>query len=362
MRRCTRCTTPESYPGVTFDEDGVCSLCSAATTKARTGGLGLEALGERVRSFGRGGPYDCVIPLSGGKDSTYILYSAVHDLGLVPIAVNYDSGSQSEEGRANVANACDALGVRLVVVRPDPHIQRKMLREILEISRELGCYTRTCTSCELMLRNSTVRVAREYNVPVVLWGSASAESVEEEEYEDYRYGRSARAVLASRFQTLRRLKLTPAKVARLLPHILRYTVLSVRQRVQMKVPLSCVLNPYGFMPFPASDPTIIHYFDYTSWEPGENTSLLEEKLGWRHPPGRDSRFDCLLYAFVEHRQLRLTGISDSGAIDCSFVREGKMTKEEALKRERATRERVVDECQALVDDLGVKRLPIDLPS
>lgn len=90
MRRCTRCTTPESYPGVTFDEDGVYSLCSDATTRVRTGGLGLDALGERVRSLGRGGPYD--------------------------------SGWQSEEGRANVANACDALGVRLVVVRPNPHI------------------------------------------------------------------------------------------------------------------------------------------------------------------------------------------------------------------------------------------------
>jgi hypothetical protein len=141
--------------------------------------------------------------------------------------------------------------------------------------------------------------------------SASAESVEEREYEDYRYGRSARAILASKFQTLRRLKSTPAKVARLLPHIFRYMVLSVRQRAQMRVPMSCVLNPH---------------------------------------------------AFVEHRHLTLTGIGDSGAIDCSFVREGKMTKDEALERERATRERVVDECQALVHDLGVKRISIELPS
>ncbi len=130
----------------------------------------------------------------------------------------------------------------------------------------------------------------------------------------------------------------------------------------MKVLLSCVLNPYSFMRFPESDTTIIHYFDYSSWEPGENTALLVEKLGCRHPPGRDSRFDCLPYAFVEHRNLKLTGIGNSGVIDCSLVRAGKMTKDEALEREGATRERVVDERQALVDDLGVKRISIELPS
>lgn len=65
---------------------------------------GLDAPGERRRWRGHGGPYDCVIPLSGGKDSTCILHSAVQDLGLTPIATNY---AFVREGRMTKEEALD---------------------------------------------------------------------------------------------------------------------------------------------------------------------------------------------------------------------------------------------------------------
>ena len=130
VRRCTRCTMPETFQGITFDEDGVCSLCTATAAKHESPRR-LAELGEVVRSYGRGGNYDCVVPLSGGKDSTYILYSAVRDLGLRVIAVNYDSGYQSDEGRDNVRNACEALGVEAVLLPED------VLEELRENGRML---------------------------------------------------------------------------------------------------------------------------------------------------------------------------------------------------------------------------------
>jgi 3'-phosphoadenosine 5'-phosphosulfate sulfotransferase (PAPS reductase)/FAD synthetase len=352
VRRCARCTMPETYQGISFDDNGVCSLC-AASLEQPAAPRRLEELGEVIRSYGRGGEYNCVIPLSGGKDSTYILYSAVRDLGLRVIAVNYDSGYQSEEGRDNVRNACDALGVRLVVARPDERVQRAMLREILEISRVLGIYTRTCTNCELMLRNAAVRTARQYDVPVILWGSASAESAEEEEYTEYRSGRPPMAILSGKLTSFRRLRLSPAKSLRLLPHALKYTVLSTRHRIGMRVPLSCIVNPYRLMPFPRSNPVVVHYFDYASWDPSSKTALLKRELGWRHPPERESRFDCKLYSFVEHRHLTLHGITDSGAIECMMVREGRMSPEDALRRESAAQDRVARECDELVRSLDL---------
>ncbi len=352
---------PETYPGITFEEDGSCSLCTQASATCRSY-PGLDPLGERVRSLGKGKPYDCVVPLSGGKDSSYILYMAVKQLGLHVIAINYDSGYMSEEGRSNVRSACGALEVKLVVVRPECDIQEQMLRQILKVSGELGCFTRTCMDCEQMLRTAAVKVAAEYDVPAILWGSASAESAEHIEYDEYRFGRSGVAILSSKLETLKRLKLTPAKIARLLTPVLRYAALSCRQRIQMGVPLSCILNPLRLMPFPASKPTVEHFFDYTSWNPLETTALLEKELGWRHPPGRESRFDCRLYAFVEHRHLKQTGITDSGTIDCTFVREARMTRERALERECATQMRVERECAELVRSIGLKDMGIRLPA
>jgi hypothetical protein len=130
----------------------------------------------------------------------------------------------------------------------------------------------------------------------------------------------------------------------------------------MGAPLSCVLNPFRLMPFPASKPTVEHFFDYTSWNPLETTALLEKELGWQHPPDRQSRFDCRLYAFVEHRHLKQTGVTDSGAIDCIFVREGKMTRERALEREYSRQERVERECAELVRSIGLEDLRIRLPA
>jgi 3'-phosphoadenosine 5'-phosphosulfate sulfotransferase (PAPS reductase)/FAD synthetase len=352
---------PVTYGGITFDENGVCSLCREHAADAEQQPPGLEALAQRVRSLTNGGPYDCVIPLSGGKDSTYILYSAVRVLGLTALAVNYDSGFQSEEGRANARSACDELGVELIVSRPDGETQRTMLREILEVSRELDCFTRTCTNCELMLRHAALDVAREHDVPVVLWGSASAESAEQRLYEEYRYGRSPGAILASKLETLTRLRLTPAKIVRLVPHIVRYTTLNIRQRARMGVPWSCVVNPFGLIPFPETDPAVIHFFDYITWDPTQITDTLVREVGWCHPGDRESRFDCRLYVFVEHRHLKLTGITDSGAVSCMHVRRGRMSREKALERELKTQDRIRGECGELARALGLDGLWIDLP-
>lgn len=351
---------PDTYPGITFDENGVCSLCAEiAAPQRRLPGVGT--LGDRIRSLGEGRPYDCVVPLSGGKDSTYILYVAVSELGLRVVAVNYDSGYMSEEGRSNVRNACSALDVKLVVARPEQVVQDRMLRQILKVSRELDCFTRTCMNCEQMLRTVALQAAAEYDVPVILWGSAAAESAESVEYDDYRFGRSASDILTSKLATFRSLGLTPARVARLVGPVLSYTALNCRQRMRMGVPASCVLNPFRLMPFPDAAPVVEHFFDYTSWDPLATTGLLEKELGWRHPPDREARFDCRLYAFVEHRHLKKTGITDSGAIDCLLVREGKMTREHALEKEASTQERVARECDELVRSLGLGDLGIRLP-
>ena len=84
-KRCKRCIMPAEYPGITFDSGGVCNHCvqsNADIGKNKADQLGRDELIELVRSAGRNGQYDCVIPLSGGKDSTYVLYHAVKELGL----------------------------------------------------------------------------------------------------------------------------------------------------------------------------------------------------------------------------------------------------------------------------------------
>jgi hypothetical protein len=84
MKYCKECIMPESYPGVSFDHEGICNLCTDYKPQRC---LGEGKLVELIASSEKKGEYDSVVPLSGGKDSTYILYHAVKKLKLKCIAV-----------------------------------------------------------------------------------------------------------------------------------------------------------------------------------------------------------------------------------------------------------------------------------
>jgi tRNA(Ile)-lysidine synthase TilS/MesJ len=106
--------------GFRFDSDGVCSLCVAARSAPST--PAAEAAAERelasrlelLRERGRGRPYDCVVGVSGGRDSTYLLYLLVRKHGLRCLAAYYRTPFTSNESDANVRRLVDRLEVPLV--------------------------------------------------------------------------------------------------------------------------------------------------------------------------------------------------------------------------------------------------------
>ncbi len=352
MRRCKQCIMPNTYPGISFNDEGTCSFC--LQYRPANSYLGKDELLRLIKSVNYKGQYDCVIPLSGGKDSTFILYYCVRELGLRPIAANYDSGFQSKIAKNNMKTTCDTLNVPLILRGPKGDIQKRMLREILLVSEALGCFVRTCLNCGLMLRTVALNIAREYNVPFVLWGSTPLESVDYSDYKAFRYGMKRLEILASIKVKFKMLQLTLRKIAGLVPRLIMYMILNVRQRLQMDVPIKYALDPFGTIQFPESAPTVIHFFDYIRWDSLGATRLLKEKLGWKHPENMESRFDCLLHCFAEHKSLKLYGISGGGTINCNFVREKMMSREDALKKENATRESVEKECREIINLIGLK--------
>ena len=121
-RICTRSVMDTTDPDITFDESGVCNhvthydatmgpFVAAALAGERAGEL-AEII-ARVKDAGRGKPYDCVIGISGGVDSTYLIMRAV-EFGLRPLAVHFDSGWNSELAVDNIHNIVEKLGVDLV--------------------------------------------------------------------------------------------------------------------------------------------------------------------------------------------------------------------------------------------------------
>jgi N-acetyl sugar amidotransferase len=117
-RVCARCVYDDRTPGISFDEAGVCNYCHQHDAMERqypTGAEGeriLQATVERIRRAGRGKQYDCVVGVSGGCDSSWMLYKMV-EYGLRPLAVHFDNTWNSPIATTNIYNVLEKLGVEL---------------------------------------------------------------------------------------------------------------------------------------------------------------------------------------------------------------------------------------------------------
>lgn len=118
MTRCSRCLYPSSIPGIVFDEAGVCNFChqhDVMEAEYPTGAVGEQRLREtidRIKAEGKGKPYDVVVGVSGGCDSSYLLYLA-KERGLRPLAVHFDNTWNSRIAVENIQNVLDALDIDL---------------------------------------------------------------------------------------------------------------------------------------------------------------------------------------------------------------------------------------------------------
>ena len=168
LRLCIRCLYPDTKPDLFFDEEGVCSACrsfeSRATVDWDARRAELEALIARYRSAG-GGDYDCVVPVSGGKDSTYQVIRLL-ELGINPLCVTATTDSLSDIGRRNIENI-KHLGVDYLEMTPNPVVRRKInrlcLTEIGDISwpEHVSIFT------------IPIRFAAKLGIPLIIWGENS---------------------------------------------------------------------------------------------------------------------------------------------------------------------------------------------
>ena len=114
-RRCKRCLMDETAGGIEFTEEG-CNYCEdylrVLNNPPKRVDLNLDKLVERIKENGKGKPYDCVVGISGGVDSSYTLVK-VKELGLKPLAVHMDNGWDSELAANNIKNLVERLGVDL---------------------------------------------------------------------------------------------------------------------------------------------------------------------------------------------------------------------------------------------------------
>jgi len=120
MQICSRCVMDKTDSKIVFDENGVCDHCltydSDIIPKWNPDGLddsSLQKLADKIKQEGKGQDFDCIMGMSGGVDSSYLLYLAVEKLGLRPLVFHVDAGWNSQEAVNNIERMVDGLGLDL---------------------------------------------------------------------------------------------------------------------------------------------------------------------------------------------------------------------------------------------------------
>jgi hypothetical protein len=127
LRRCTRCVLPETMPFIEFDEEGVCNYCR---NYKKMDHLGVEALKEAVAPYRKSdGEPDCLITFSGGRDSSYTVHFMKAVLGMNPVTYTYDWGMVTDLARRNQMRLCGQLGLEHILVSADIARKRANIRK-----------------------------------------------------------------------------------------------------------------------------------------------------------------------------------------------------------------------------------------
>ncbi len=117
LRRCTKCILPETFPYISFDQSGVCNYCRNHKQHKPKGESELKNFVFNFRKIDN--RPECLLPFSGGRDSSYVLHFVVKELGLKPLAFSYDWGMITDLARRNQARLCAKLGVEHILISAD---------------------------------------------------------------------------------------------------------------------------------------------------------------------------------------------------------------------------------------------------
>lgn len=173
MRYCKRCLQPDTRPAVVFDDEQICFACRYEESKAtidwdaRRAELQAIADEAKAESKRRGNDYDCIIGVSGGKDSTFQAVYAKEELGLHPLLINCMPDEITEIGRHNIDNL-NNLGFDIISIRPNPVIAKKLARKsFLERGNIIA-------ASEYCLWASAYIMASKLNIPLVIQGENAA--------------------------------------------------------------------------------------------------------------------------------------------------------------------------------------------
>lgn len=323
MIKCEKCLLPETYDTIEIADDRKsCNLCKASESRNNNTNWDkkkkqLDSIIEKYRGKYE---YDCIIPFSGGKDSTYALYYLVNEYKLKPLVVRFDAGFMRPIQAQNINNVIRKLGVDYINFTPNWNVVKLLMDESFKSKTDF------CWHCHTGIYAYPLRLAVKYNTPLVFWGESLDIMQGGYEFNDD----SIDFEDASRFYSSRTLGVTADDM---------YNTFKSRNIEVDKRDLT----PYTYPT--VEELTELNYFSvclgsFIPWDYRANTSVIKEKLGWvpdteegvPHELNQEgAKMECWLQATRDYIKFLKRGYGRVTQCVNFEIRNGRMTTEEGQK-------------------------------
>ena len=170
INKCTRCNMPVSYEGLSLDDLGICEICRASEEKMtinwKLKRKELEKIFDKYRSKDT---YDCIVPVSGGKDSAYQMHMLKHEFNMNPLAVTYSHNLFSKEGRHNLKTMLEQLDIDHIEYTPKRSLVNRMMDKSLSLIGD------SCWHCHAGIGAFPLQMSVKLDIKLIVWGESIAE-------------------------------------------------------------------------------------------------------------------------------------------------------------------------------------------
>lgn len=310
IKYCTRCCLPETVEGISFDELGICTACRSQEQKMHINWEDRRKKLEKILYSYKnrtGSAYDCIVPISGGKDSTFQLHVITKVYGLRVLAVTFNHNWMTETGKYNLTNALEKFNVDHIMYTPNRSLVNRLAKKsIFKIGD-------ACWHCHAGVGAFPLQIAVKFKIPLLVWGESVAEnSGRATYYEPDTYD--------ANYFTRVSAKLTPGEMAD--------KDISKRELCFFMVP--------GPKELEKAHVRGIHLGDYIFWDDERQVEFIKKEYGWKETDveGTYKKYksvECIMAGVHDYAKFVKRGFGRATDHASQDVRVGLMTREEGFQ-------------------------------
>jgi hypothetical protein len=342
LKRCTKCLLPETMPYISFDSEGVCNYCHHY--KPRNNPRPKEELFALVEPYRRGHGADCIVPFSGGRDSCYGLHLVVNELKMKPVTYTYDWGMVTDLGRRNISRMCAKLGVENIIVADDITKKREYIAMNLRAwlkSPHLGMISILTAGDKHFFRHVET-IKKQTGVSLNLWGVNPLEVT---------HFKAGFLGVPPDFEEKR--VYSHGVMKQLRYHWLRTTAM-LQSPGYFNRSLWDTLSGEYYRSF-LEKKDYYHIFDYWRWDEKQIDDTLLNEYDWERAPDTSTtwRIGDGTAAFYNYIYYTVAGFTEHDTFRSNQIREGDLTREEALELVRDENQPRYPNIKWYLDALGM---------